>query len=76
MISISHHAGAECNDGEVTFSGNDLKHMLGGASIGLTKRFGISLDASLAPHYQTKEIKYSIGSRDIRWSGLAMTQTF
>ncbi len=47
--------------------------MLGEASIGLTKRFGISLDASLAPNYQTKEIKYGIDSRDIRWSGLAIT---
>ena len=63
-------------DSELTFSGSELKHMFGEASIGLNRRFGNAVDVSLSLHLQTNEIKRGTGSRKIRWGGLTINKSF
>ena len=63
-------------DSEVTFSGNELNHILGEVSIGLNKGFGNTFDVSLSLHYQSNEIKNGTGSRNIRWAGLSIQRSF
>ncbi len=63
-------------DSEVTFSGDELNHILGELSVGLNRRFGDVIDVGLALHYQTSEIKRGTGSRNIRWGGLTISKSF
>ncbi len=63
-------------DSEVTFSGDELNHILGELSVGLNRRFGDVIDVGLALHYQTSEIKRGTGSRNIRWGSLTINKSF
>ena len=63
-------------DSEVTYSSGELNYILGEFSVGVTKQFGDAVAASFSFHYQTKEVKDGIGSRNIQWGGLTINKSF
>lgn len=63
-------------DSVVTFSSNELEHLILDFSMGVSKSFGKAFDVDFSMHFQSKEIEQGIGARDIRWGSLSITKSF
>ncbi|MFV2055046.1 MAG: lipid A deacylase LpxR family protein [Thiohalomonadales bacterium] len=62
-------------DSVVTYSSDELNHVLGEGWLGVTKEFGDGFRFSYFIRGQTKEIKYGRGARNLVWGGIIVSQT-
>lgn len=62
-------------DSPVTFSASELRHVLLEGWLGYTADVG-NANIQYALHYQSAEIRYGRGARDLIWAGITVSRSF